>query len=207
MDITQLIADDDAVSPVIGVILMVAITVILAAVIASFVLGLGNQTEQQKPTASFGFEFEEVDENSVADQKDWGLVKISHDGGDSIRSSNFYLRGSGFNATTGHCSSTSGEWARDGSGGDTCDAASVLASGDFRGESTMHDFVTSETNTPHIASTGGWPSARTSGDDSRVVSADYVNAYVASDYEISLVYVTPEGETSSTLQTETGIDA
>jgi len=31
-----------AVSPVIGVILMVAITVILAAVIASFVLGLGD---------------------------------------------------------------------------------------------------------------------------------------------------------------------
>src|SRR6056297_2936084 len=37
--------DDRAVSPVIGVILMVAITVILAAVIASFVLGLGDQGE------------------------------------------------------------------------------------------------------------------------------------------------------------------
>ena len=34
--------DDDAVSPVIGVILMVAITVILAAVIGTFVLGLGD---------------------------------------------------------------------------------------------------------------------------------------------------------------------
>lgn len=33
--------DDRAVSPVIGVILMVAITVILAAVIAAFVLGIG----------------------------------------------------------------------------------------------------------------------------------------------------------------------
>jgi flagellin-like protein len=41
-----LFADDDsAVSPVIGVILMVAITVILAAVIASFVLGLGGNNE------------------------------------------------------------------------------------------------------------------------------------------------------------------
>jgi flagellin-like protein len=37
---------DDAVSPVIGVILMVAITVILAAVIGTFVLGLGEQVEQ-----------------------------------------------------------------------------------------------------------------------------------------------------------------
>jgi flagellin-like protein len=35
-----------AVSPVIGVILMVAITVILAAVIGTFVLGLGEQVEQ-----------------------------------------------------------------------------------------------------------------------------------------------------------------
>jgi len=35
--------NDRAVSPVIGVILMVAITVILAAVIGTFVLGLGDQ--------------------------------------------------------------------------------------------------------------------------------------------------------------------
>ncbi|MFC7027956.1 type IV pilin [Halomicroarcula sp. GCM10025710] len=33
--------EENAVSPVIGVILMVAITVILAAVVGSFVLGLG----------------------------------------------------------------------------------------------------------------------------------------------------------------------
>ncbi|MFO7927281.1 type IV pilin [Natronomonas sp.] len=38
-------SDDRAVSPVIGVILMVAITVILAAVIGTFVLGLGDQVE------------------------------------------------------------------------------------------------------------------------------------------------------------------
>ena len=37
--------DDSAVSPVIGVILMVAITVILAAVIGTFVLGLGENVE------------------------------------------------------------------------------------------------------------------------------------------------------------------
>jgi len=41
MRIRQLLTDDDAVSPVIGVILMVAITVILAAVIGAFVLGFG----------------------------------------------------------------------------------------------------------------------------------------------------------------------
>ncbi len=37
----KFVKDPEAVSPVIGVILMVAITVILAAIIAAFVLGLG----------------------------------------------------------------------------------------------------------------------------------------------------------------------
>ena len=42
--------EDRAVSPVIGVILMVAITVILAAVIASFVLGLGDSAAEPSPS-------------------------------------------------------------------------------------------------------------------------------------------------------------
>jgi flagellin-like protein len=49
-------ADDRAVSPVIGVILMVAITVILAAVIGTFVLGLGDQLGDTAPQASFDIE-------------------------------------------------------------------------------------------------------------------------------------------------------
>jgi flagellin-like protein len=52
MKLKQLIADDDAVSPVIGVILMVAITVILAAVIGAFVLGIGG-SQEAAPQASF----------------------------------------------------------------------------------------------------------------------------------------------------------
>lgn len=43
--------DEKAVSPVIGVILMVAITVILAAVIASFVFGLGSKAPKSAPQA------------------------------------------------------------------------------------------------------------------------------------------------------------
>ena len=39
--------NDDAVSPVIGVILMVAITVILAAVIAAYVFGMGSNANKQ----------------------------------------------------------------------------------------------------------------------------------------------------------------
>ena len=44
--------DERGVSPVIGVILMVAITVILAAVIAAFVLGIGD-TDEPAPTTQF----------------------------------------------------------------------------------------------------------------------------------------------------------
>ena len=43
MKLKELFEDEDAVSPVIGVILMVAITVILAAVIGAFVLGIGGE--------------------------------------------------------------------------------------------------------------------------------------------------------------------
>lgn len=39
---------EDAVSPVIGVILMVAVTVILAAVIAAFVFGMGSGVQKTK---------------------------------------------------------------------------------------------------------------------------------------------------------------
>ena len=82
MDLKQLIHDDDAVSPVIGVILMVAITVILAAVIASFVLGLGDQAQQTTPQASFAFDYEQGTS-----------LTITHDGGDSIQANEIYIRG------------------------------------------------------------------------------------------------------------------
>ncbi|MFC7027684.1 type IV pilin N-terminal domain-containing protein [Halomicroarcula sp. GCM10025324] len=91
MDIKQLIHDDDAVSPVIGVILMVAITVILAAVIASFVLGLGDQAQQTTPQASFSFDYDES--TGPADQ---GVLSITHDGGDTIQGNSIFIRGSGF---------------------------------------------------------------------------------------------------------------
>ena len=57
MQVNDLLTDEDAVSPVIGVILMVAITVILAAVIASFVLGLGDP-EEPAPNLAFEEEFD-----------------------------------------------------------------------------------------------------------------------------------------------------
>ena len=72
--------DDRAVSPVIGVILMVAITVILAAVIGTFVLGLGDQVGDTSPNANFAIDF--VDDDHF---------EVVHDGGDSIDSSNLFV--------------------------------------------------------------------------------------------------------------------
>ena len=73
MNRRQLLRDERAVSPVIGVILMVAITVILSAVIGTFVLGLGEQVSETPPQAQFTFEF----------NGSTGL-NITHDGGDSL---------------------------------------------------------------------------------------------------------------------------
>lgn len=68
--------NEEAVSPVIGVILMVAITVILAAVIAAFVFGLGG-SQEKAPTASI----------VVANNPDTQAydLKISHKGGDTLK--------------------------------------------------------------------------------------------------------------------------
>lgn len=75
---TLLRSDDErAVSPVIGVILMVAITVILAAVIGTFVLGLGDQVQQTAPNANFGFDY-------AADSTGNSTLTIAHEGGDGM---------------------------------------------------------------------------------------------------------------------------
>ncbi|RLM59627.1 type IV pilin [Halobellus sp. Atlit-31R] len=72
MQLVQLFRDDSAVSPVIGVILMVAITVILAAVVGGFVLDLGQGVQQTAPQASFGFDYAN------------DSVDVAHESGDAI---------------------------------------------------------------------------------------------------------------------------
>ena len=70
--------NEDAVSPVIGVILMVAITVILAAVIGSFVFGMGSP--EQAPQASIRGSAETVDGSNA--------IKLEHQGGEGIELTN-----------------------------------------------------------------------------------------------------------------------
>ena len=52
MHIAGLLTDEEAVSPVIGVILMVAVTVILSAVVGTFALGLG-ESQDTAPQATW----------------------------------------------------------------------------------------------------------------------------------------------------------
>ena len=80
MDLRGFVQDDNrAVSPVIGVILMVAITVILAAVIASMTLGLGDSA-QSAPQAKF--DFNQYNDSGVE------TVDIEHASGATIEADN-----------------------------------------------------------------------------------------------------------------------
>ena len=88
MNVRELFTDDSAVSPVIGVILMVAVTVILAAVIGSFVLNLGGSLQQNAPQATFSFDYEQNEGGSDA-------LEITHDAGDTIEGENLNVSSTG----------------------------------------------------------------------------------------------------------------
>ena len=115
MELKTLIQDDDAVSPVIGVILMVAITVILAAVIGTFVLGLGDQVSNTSPSASFSFDYDSTNSE----------LSITHDGGDSLQNSNIEVK-----SDAGGADETN--WGSEISAGDTTTVYNVASSETIR---------------------------------------------------------------------------
>lgn len=79
MDFKKLFRKDDkAVSPVIGVILMVAITVILAAAIGSSVFGQG--TTKSAPQANFDIKAVSPSDSTTTA----ATIKIEHLGGDAV---------------------------------------------------------------------------------------------------------------------------
>jgi len=82
MKLKQLFTDDDAVSPVIGVILMVAITVILAAVIGAFVLDIGG-SQESPPQADWQWGDHIADDGT----NQVGVVYLQHGGGGTVAES------------------------------------------------------------------------------------------------------------------------
>lgn len=176
MNVRDMLRDDEAVSPVIGVILMVAITVILAAVIATFVLGLGEQVSSTAPTASMSTEFSE--QNDGVD----GDLTINHDGGDTIKASEIYVRGS--NGSHGQA------------GG---------IDGDSNYNHPWSDFVNDAVYTAGSASSDGTMSAEVDGESS-VAAGDYIEFPTGTDAELKIVYEAQEGDSSATLGTFSGPD-
>ena len=82
---SRLDGNDRAVSPVIGVVLMVAITVILAAVIGTFVLSFGDEVTASAPQAQLSVDGVNVTDNGT----DITLnATIRHSGGDDIELQN-----------------------------------------------------------------------------------------------------------------------
>lgn len=65
--------DERGAAPVIGVILMVSIAVILAAVVGGYVLNEGDQIPDNVPQASFSYDYDDTEN-----------VTITHTSGDSI---------------------------------------------------------------------------------------------------------------------------
>ncbi|MDS0221325.1 type IV pilin N-terminal domain-containing protein [Haloarcula sp. S1AR25-5A] len=77
----------------VGVILMVAITVLLAATAATFFLGLGSENlGQNTPQAAFTFDYEAGSPDSLI---------IEHRSGDSIRAGSLYITVSGASTANG----------------------------------------------------------------------------------------------------------
>jgi len=113
----QMLQDEGAVSPVIGVILMVAVTVVLGAVIGAFVFGIGDKLGEPAPNAQLNFDYD-ADGNSL---------DIVHDGGDSITPDNTgSLAVSGSNIASDGSDLT---WAPSGSTASNNNNGYVLGSG------------------------------------------------------------------------------
>lgn len=94
--------NEDAVSPVIGVILMVAITVILAAVIAAFVFGMSSDVDTTKTvvvTAALDSNRYLVVTIQGGDVNELSSLNMSIDGGNFSEISDDIRVGASFNST------------------------------------------------------------------------------------------------------------
>jgi FlaG/FlaF family flagellin (archaellin) len=104
---------------------MVAITVILAAVIGTFVLGLGDQVQQTSPNAQWNW-----------DEKASDDLDLTHEGGDSVDSNRLEVTNSGDGAVDASNNCGAGDWSSGTqvTAGGTCDVAQNSGSvdGTFR---------------------------------------------------------------------------
>jgi len=176
MNIGGLFADEDAVSPVIGVILMVAITVILAAVIGAFVLGLGDSVSETSPSASMTVEenpnsngLEDPTTGTNADQAD--TVTITFESGEELDRDNLEIVVEGVNSDSGQT---------------------------ITDLTTSSDYVSSSDEWPSAIASGD---QITLVEYSGGSSSD--NLYFTSDNSVKVVWSSPDSDKSSTLTEHT----
>jgi flagellin-like protein len=103
MKVTALFTDDRAVSSTIAIVLLVAVTVILAAIVAGFAFGLLGSTNSA-PNTEFGWEFNGSGEG----------VAITHQSGDTLDGDRLSF-GDGWNEGPSNCEFNRGDQL---SGGD-----------------------------------------------------------------------------------------
>jgi flagellin-like protein len=94
--LTDLFGEERAVSPVIAVVLMIAVTVILASVAAALAFSLGGSA-QGTPRVNFGFDWDDAG----TDGGDDDTLVITHEGGDSVRADRVNVLIDGVEDTTG----------------------------------------------------------------------------------------------------------
>lgn len=77
-----------------------ALSLLLAAVLGTFVGGLGDRSGPVAPQVAFEFDYDADD----------GVVTVTHHGGDHVRADELLLRGSGFAEATGADMTAPGQW-------------------------------------------------------------------------------------------------
>jgi FlaG/FlaF family flagellin (archaellin) len=130
MQIRNLFAENDAVSSVVSTILMVAITIILVAVIGSFVLDIGGAVGETTPTASLSMAQTELDGTNET------AVIVAHQGGDVIEMDHVTVEVNGKKAKN-----STGEVVWEGSGTITAGDSKTVMEYGSSGELTTGDRI------------------------------------------------------------------
>ena len=186
MQLKKLLEDDDAVSPVIGVILMVAITVILAAVIGTFVLGLGDQVQNTNPQASFTFD--QGTYQVSGSTTEFTAVTITHDGGDKIEGTNLNVRVDGEEA-----------YAADGSDQAVDPFTGTVSAGTSATIVAAADGTVETGSDSYTDETGGATDNGLRINDDDGADSDINDAQLTSDSAVRVVWSSPNGGDSATL--------
>lgn len=78
--------DSRGVTPVVGIILLISITVLLAATVGAFVMGLEEDVQQSAPTVAMQFDYD------AADGTGSDTLKIIHDTGGGLAPAQTYVK-------------------------------------------------------------------------------------------------------------------